>query len=340
MKAWQITDANEISQIKRSESPSLDREVKVKTTKAMLSKDDITLYNGDDKPAYPLIPCRFAVGVIVEAEESTNGYAKNERVYLDPISNCKQCYSCTIGQPKDCSRLNIAGINAEGFMKDFAVVPFESVYPLPESVSDKDALFIEYISLAISVIDKLKIQKGDHVAIIGGNVVGNIIAQLIIYYQAVPIIIDDNDTNLEIAKRSGIYYTLKADGKLEREVSELTGARMTSKVVYVTSCGINTEAALKLSRANATVAFVGFNYSNIRVNFTQAMQKQLRFYCITNGYGNAEASINLIANKAINLKNFNLLSANFSDVPKVFKSGDDKLKDEQEIYNCVIDMMN
>ena len=225
-------------------------------------------------------------------------------------------------------------------MKDFAVLPFESVYPLPESVSDNEALFIEYIALAISVIDKLKIQKGEHVAIIGGNVVGNIIAQLIIYYQAVPIIIDDNDTNLEIAKRSGVYYTLKADGRLEREVSELTGGRMTSKVVYVTSCRINTEVALKLSRANATVAFVGFNYSNIRVNFAQAMQKQLRFHCITNGYGNAEASINLIANKAINLKNFNLLNSSFSEVPKLLKSADDKLKDELEVNNCVIDMMN
>ena len=337
MKAWQINDAYDITQINRSETPSLDREVKVKTTKAMLAKDDVTLFNGDDKPVYPLIPGRFAVGVIVEANESAIGYSKNER---DPISNCKQCYSCTIGQPKDCSKLNIAGINAEGFMKDFAVLPFESVYPLPESVSDNEALFIEYIALAISVIDKLKIQKGEHVAIIGGNVVGNIIAQLIIYYQAVPIIIDDNDTNLEIAKRSGVYYTLKADGRLEREVSELTGGRMTSKVVYVTSCRINTEVALKLSRANATVAFVGFNYSNIRVNFAQAMQKQLRFHCITNGYGNAEASINLIANKAINLKNFNLLNSSFSEVPKLLKSADDKLKDELEVNNCVIDMMN
>ncbi|MBP5193273.1 MAG: alcohol dehydrogenase catalytic domain-containing protein [Clostridia bacterium] len=340
MKAWQLTKEYEFEQIKRSESISEGREVKVKVTKSMLSKDDITLYNGEDKPTYPLIPGRFAIGVIIETGDGSFGHEKNSRVYLDPITSCRKCYSCTIGQPKDCSNFQIAGRNAEGFLKDFAVIPHENIYQLPKSVSDNEALFIEYISLAISVIDKLQIQRGEHVAVIGGNLVGNILAQLIIYYQAVPIIIDDNDKNLEIAKRSGIYYTLKSDGKIEKEVSELTGGRMTPKVVYVTSCGINTEVALKVSRANATVAFVGFNYSNIRVNFAQAMQKQLNFYCITNGYGNAEASINLIANHAINMNNFVLSKANFSDTPKVFKTADQKLKNEQEIDNCVLDMFN
>jgi len=121
MKAWQITDANKIEQIKRNESVDFNKELKVKITKAMISPDDITLFNGDDKPSYPLIPGRFAIGVVVEVEPNPYGFEKNTRVFLDPITNCKSCYSCTIGQPKDCSKFNIAGINAEGFLKDFAI---------------------------------------------------------------------------------------------------------------------------------------------------------------------------------------------------------------------------
>ena len=117
MKAWQITDANKIEQIKRNESVDFNKELKVKITKAMISPDDITLFNGDDKPTYPLIPGRFAIGVVVEVEPNPYGFEKNTRVFLDPITNCKSCYSCTIGQPKDCSKFNIAGINAEGFLK-------------------------------------------------------------------------------------------------------------------------------------------------------------------------------------------------------------------------------
>ena len=339
MKAWQLNEAYQIEKISRHETASLDKEVKVRVTKALVSTDDVTLYNGEDKPVYPLIPGRFAIGTVVESEKNSYEIENNSRVYLDPITNCKNCYSCTIGQPNDCAKFIISGKNSPGFLKDFVVVPFQNVYQLPKNVSDNEALFIEYISLGISVIDKLQVQKGGHVAIIGGNVVGNIIAQLLVYYQAVPIIIDDNDTNLDCAKRSGIYYTLKADGKLEREVNELTGARMPPKVVYVTNCGINTEAALKISRANAIIAFAGFNYTSLRVNFALAMQKQLHFYCITNGYGNVETSINLIANHAINLNNIPLTNAKFSEIPKVFKTMDERLKDGQELNNYIIDML-
>ncbi len=340
MKGWQLNEAYDLEFIKKNESVNFDKEVKVKTTKVMITKDDITLYNGEDKITSPLILGRFAIGTVVECEANNYGIEKNMRVYIDPITNCKTCYSCTIGQPKDCSKFNIAGRNANGFLKDFAVVPFSNVFQLPAGVSDTEALFIEYLSLAISVIDKLHIQKGEHVAIIGGNTIGNIIAQLIIYYQAVPIIIDDNDDNLQIAKRSGIYYTLKADGKLEKEVSELTGGRMTPKVVYVTASGINTENAIKVSRANAIVAFVGFSFSNFRVNFSQAMNKQLQFYCITNGYGNTESSINLIANHAINFSHFNLKKSKYSDIEKTLKMCDDNIKNELDIENYIVDMLN
>ena len=340
MNAWQLIEPYHLQQIRRTEVTDLKSQVKIKTTRTMLSQDDVTLYNGDDKATYPLIPGRFAVGIVVEGDsKGLIDFESDKRVYLDPISNCKECYACTIGQPKDCSNLRIAGRNTDGFIKDFVLMPFENIYQLPKTVSDDEAVFIEYISLGISVIDKLKIQKGEHVAIIGGNVVGNIIAQLVIYYQAVPILIDDNDSYLEIAKRCGVYYTLRAEGKIEREVSELTGGRMASKVVYVTSCGLNTEIAVKVSRANATLAFAGFNYSNIRVNFTLAMQKQLGFYCITNGYGNSEASINLIANHAVNLKNFNLLKTTMRDIPNAFREADDKLKKDEVVDNCIIDMM-
>ena len=160
MKGWQLNGAYELSPVKRTEEVDFSKEVKVRVTKVMITKDDIMLYNGDDKCNYPLIPGRNALGLIVEVGQNPYGYEKNNRVYLEPISNCKRCYSCTIGQPKDCADFRIAGKNEEGFLKDFAVIPFENIYTLPKSVSDNEALFIEYISLAASVIDKLQIQKG------------------------------------------------------------------------------------------------------------------------------------------------------------------------------------
>ena len=67
-------------------------------------------------------------------------------------------------------------------------------------------MFIYDISIALSIIDKLHVEKGEHVAIIGGTLFANILAQVVAYYQAVPIIIDDNEENLKLAKKCGVYY--------------------------------------------------------------------------------------------------------------------------------------
>ena len=73
---------------------------------------------------------------------------------------------------------------------------------------------------------------GKTVAVIGGGTIGLLLSMLIIYYQGVPILIDGDQKNLDKARLAGIYYNLISDNKLEKEVSELTGAHMAQKVVY------------------------------------------------------------------------------------------------------------
>ena len=90
-------------------------------------------------------------------------------------------------------------------MRDFAVMPQKNLRTLPENVNIEDAIYVEYIATAIRLLDELDIQKGS-TSPWGGHP-GNIIAQLVIYYQAIPILIDGNEKNLEIAKQSNIYYT-------------------------------------------------------------------------------------------------------------------------------------
>ena len=66
-----------------------------------------------------------------------------------------------IVSPSFGSNMQIAGEDYDGFLSDFVSVPAEKLFVLPESVSGLDALFIKDISLAIAVVDKLGIQKGD-----------------------------------------------------------------------------------------------------------------------------------------------------------------------------------
>lgn len=305
MDGIQITGPKKLSTITKKENFSDIDSTKVIITKAMLIREDFNTYRGDDKATYPVIPGRIGIGKISalpeEDDDDENGLKRGMRVFPHPEVACGACHECFNGNDKRCAAFNIAGKNTDGFLRDFVVVKNDALSILPPSVTDYEALFIDHVALCVNVIDKIDLKKGDHVVIVGGDLLGIFLAQLVIYYQGIPIIVDNNEENLNLASRSGVYYTLFADNKVEKSVSDLTGARLASKVVYMTGANLNTDFALKLAGQHGTVCFAGFGAPTVKVNFNTALIKQLNFNCITSGYGNINSAINLLANKAVDI---------------------------------------
>jgi len=339
MKAWQIKAPNIIEETTRQDNLESVSSSKIKITKALISDNDALTFIGNDDCNYPIIPGRNAVGIITETGSNCFGIEKNDRVYINPIRNCGECYNCKSGNKSDCIDTQIAGENYEGFLRDFAVIPCSELFTLPDSVSDDNALFIEHIALSISIIDKLNIKKGEHVAIIGASTLGILLCQLIIYYQGVPILIEKNDANLEIANKSGIYYTLKNDSQILKNVSDLTGGRMTEKCVYITDCTMNTKLALNLTSYSGSVAFAGFNSNKISIDFAAAMKKQLTVVGITDGYGHTAAAINILVNKALNFSAFNFATIGYNAIPKILSEKAKQIQNGEKTTETIVKLL-
>ncbi|MBQ7408664.1 MAG: alcohol dehydrogenase catalytic domain-containing protein [Clostridia bacterium] len=339
MIGLQFTQQGKIVKVNRMEMCESFDTSKVKITKVLLTPEDFRTLLGDDTAIYPVIPGRIAIGQISDASEGSY-LIKGTRVYINPVNNCNECVDCLSGNENSCADFKRAGKNVNGYLRDFAVVNNSQLYFLPPSVKDNEALLIDYIALALNAIDKLNISKGEHVAVIGGGIIGLIISMLIIYYQAVPILIDGKSENLEQAKLAGVYYNLFSDNKVEKEVNELTGAHMAQKVIYVSDSNINTDLAIKLAAYNAKVGFVGFSSPTLKVNFNLAMRKQLEFCCITSGFGSTEQAINLIANKVLDLSLFNFECIKYEGCETKIKKCAKDLKDGTEtVLPVLVDMM-
>lgn len=307
MDGIQITEPKKLNTITKKETYDDLTSAKVVIYKTMLVREDFNTFLGDDKVDYPIIPARIGIGRITQVkDEVENICERGMRVIPHPEVACEQCYECFNGNFKDCVSFKIAGKNTDGFLRDFVVCKRDNMSLIPPQVNDYSALFIDHVALCVNVIDQLALSKGEHVIIVGSNALGIFLAQLVIYYQGIPIIIDHNEKNLEYAKRAGVYFTLFADNKLEKNVSDLTGARLTKKVVYMTSSNLNTDIALKLASPHATVCFAGFGTPSIRVNFNTALSKQLDFKCVTTGYKSIDSAINLLANGAVTPSIFNV----------------------------------
>ncbi len=338
MKGWKLVEPFTLKQQEIDENTELNSLTKVKITKSLITLSDVLRYK-DELDGESVVLGSSGIGVISESETNLFGLEKGKHVYIEPIRECLECQNCRGGQISKCSNLQTAGVDFDGFLCDFVTVDSAKLFLLPDSVPDLEALFIENISLAISVVDKLGIQKGDYVAVIGANNFGNILAQLLIYYQAVPIVLTTNEEDFKIAKDSGIYYVLGNDDNWQKEINSITSGRMTKSVVYISDCNIPAAKAFALASHNAGIAFTGVSYKNNSISFAQAIKKQLQILCINNGYGNTAASINLIANKAINLSHLKLDSYSYDSVPDAINKMSKMLDEQGKIYETVVDLV-
>ncbi|MBQ8725590.1 MAG: zinc-binding dehydrogenase [Clostridia bacterium] len=340
MIGWHVPEFGKIEKTPHHEPLEGLDSVKIKLTHALITEDDVSLICGEDKSVKtPFIPGRFGVGQISEVAQESAFLKKGDRVFISAVEPCGRCSSCEGGKPDNCYNFNVAGKTVNGFLKDFATTNLSNVFALPKNVKDEDAVYIEYVALALSVIDKLNVKKSTHVAIIGGNVFGSILAQVLIYYQAVPIIIDDDSESLKHAKKSGIYYTAASNSRPEKEVSSITGGRMASNVVYVARSGLNTDLAYKLAAHNAPIVFAGFSYPNLRIPMNIAMAKQLDTFCINNGYGNYLSAINLLANKAVDLSSYSLKKTSMPDLVEAIEKQIVKFNKKEHVDNLLIDLL-
>ena len=321
MIKWQIAENNRIEKINTTENLVEVDNLKVKITKCLITREDISTFLGEGKPNFPVSPCSIAVGQITETLKQSNYFSVGDKVFLLPETSVD------------------GEFYLNGLLKDFAVVDKTNTFTLPKPVLENTALFLKHISLALSVIDKLKIEKGEYVAVLGGSILANITAQLLNYYKAVPILIDDDVENLEIARQTDIYYALELGKSTEKEVKEITGGRMCNKLIYVSDDELNVDNIIKLSSPNAEVAVTGIGSIKQKFNMAQAFQKQLSVKFIKSSNENYQTSINLLVLQALNLTAFNLPEYDSENVQKLFENAVKQLENGEKRVEFIINLM-
>ena len=331
MNVWQITSKNEILKNNATEDLVTVDDLKIKITKCLVTSQDVATFSGFSKNDKPIIPSSVGVGLISETLEQSNYFTKGAKVYIASEKACKSCVECLSGNEDKCCNVQRAAVDYNGYLKEFAVVSKEEVHILPKNVTEYQALFIDDISIALSVIDELQVSKGEHVAILGGNIFANILGQLIAYYQGVPIIVDDNLKNLERANRSGIYYTTTIKDA-EKEIINITGGRKCGKIIYVTESGFNFDTVGKLAKKGAIVGVSGSVKTKSKLTLDVGISNNLTVKFITSGYGNSSSSINILNQKAIDFTNINIPEYKFDYINKQFENFSKHSSDEPQEF--------
>lgn len=322
MKAWILDKPQSMSLQEINESETLENSAKVKITLLSLSFFDAKIYNGELAVTYPIIPGRHAVGIISEIQEG-NLLQRGQRVFIDSNLPCNNCYACKTDRTWKCEKMKVMGLTTEGLLRDFVSVPASNLYQIPPQMTDTEAQFIEHTSIAVKTFNELKPAEGEHIVIIGASVMGIIMAQLALYYQAVPILLDHRQERLDIATNLGIYYTVNTSSlDASERIKQITGGRNCECSIYLASSYENIQTAFDYAAAGGRVAIVGSNkYGKefMNGNISGVLSKQLSVTGITNGLKQIPAAINVLAKKAVDVTAFATKEIKFEEAELGFK---------------------
>ncbi len=328
MNVWKLIGPKRLIHTEEPLPGHEDGKIRIRVTKVLVNSLDVNLFDGTAPCKYPLIPGRYAVGVI--AEDGAGVYLpRGTRVLLhtfrpiDPSGVEKRDFSAP--------EYEVCGHTQDGFLTDFVNVSPRDFTALPPSVSDERALLLHHVAIAKAVCDHLGSKKGQHIVVVGANLVGILVCQLLIYQQAAPILVDTVQRHLDFAKKCGVYYTVLADSKALDSVASITGGRLADGAVYISSAiGNAPELPFRLAARSTNVVLYGQSAGGLKVSLDTAVKKHLAIYCVDNGYGYLDTAINLMANKAVDISPYKAnvvkaakANALFTDYPSRADRGSD-----------------
>jgi len=165
----------------------------------------------------PLVLGHEPTGVVAETGRKVKAFKPGDRVFVHHHVACLTCHYCIHGDYTMCAQFGQTHIHPGGFAEYFRV-PAENLqkdtFKIPEKVSFEEATLIEPTACCIRAQNKLGIQTGDTVAIIGAGPSG--ILHLLLSKMAGAskiIVIDLIDYRLKMAEK--FEADLAVNSKLE-----------------------------------------------------------------------------------------------------------------------------
>jgi L-iditol 2-dehydrogenase len=153
--------------------PSLDaHDVLMQPLLAGICGTDISFFQGHRQVQYPFVLGHELTGRVLEVGKDVTRVRVGQRVIVEPNYPCGSCKLCVVGRGAVCAQKKSMGVNVPGCFSAFASAPEEFVWPLPESISDRDAATIEPLAVSMHGLLVSGARPGDTVAVLGCGVVG------------------------------------------------------------------------------------------------------------------------------------------------------------------------
>ena len=278
MKAIQIVKPGEL-RIIDMEKPHIDEKnnILLKMRAAGICGSDVGIYHGTNAAAtYPRVIGHEMVGVVEEIGSNVKKLKVGDRIIVNQVVNCGECYPCRHNRGNVCDHLEVRGVHRDGGYREYMAVPEEDCYILPDNLSDADAVMIEPTTIAIQSLSRAEVEDDDVIFIIGCGALGSSILRIARLTNAKIIVGDIVDDKLNDALKNGAHYAVNLSHEdFEEKVKEYSNGRGPTVTIDAACTKDSLMNAIKVTGNAGRVITMGFSISPTEVNQFLITSKEL-----------------------------------------------------------------
>jgi alcohol dehydrogenase len=135
-----------------------------------------------------------------------------KRVVGDINAACYACETCRAGRHTHCPHRTTLGIfRRDGAFADFLRLPVPNLYPVPDVVTDEQAVFVEPLAAACEILEQVAIRPTDRVVVLGDGKLGLLVSAVLRLTGADLRLVGRHPDKLAIAAAWGVAAQHGAD---------------------------------------------------------------------------------------------------------------------------------
>lgn len=204
-------------------------------------------------------------GIVEETGDRSSGFKTGDRVLVNPIIPCGECYYCKQGLENHCSNRIFVGTDIPGGYAQYIAVPGaaiknDCVLQLDESVPFEQAPLAETLASVINSQKHINVKDGDVVVIIGAGPIGCLHAEVAKSRGAKKVIMSEiNDSRLDIVRRfDSIDITVNSSKEdLKQVILNETDNLGADVIIVACPVGKAQEQAVDMVKPRGKVLFFG-----------------------------------------------------------------------------------
>lgn len=319
MKAIKVIKPFEVK-IVDIEKPKItnDDDVIIKVTSGGICGSDIGIWNGSNSLAtYPRIIGHEFGGIVSEVGKKVKNIKIGDKVAIDPVVSCGECYACKIGRYNVCSTLEVMGVHRDGGFSEYIKVPEKNVHKFKADFDEKLLGIVEPYTIGMQINNRLEITEDDKVLIMGAGPIGITAMQVAKGRNAKVIMTDIVKERLERALDMGAdEVVLVNEENLEERIDKFTKGEGIPVIIDTVCTPVSFENSVKMACPAGRIVVIGLKNQPSQITMAEITKKELTIVGSRLNKDCFELVIDEFENKKVTPEKLVTHSFNFTDIDK------------------------